>query len=221
MLLRRLVELLTPGECLDCGGDGSVLCGRCMAENVVFPLQRCYQCGLATVDGVTCERCREHLVLQGVSVGAAYTGAVKEMIWRLKFSRLRMAAQPAAELIMRVLPATVKVDVVTAVPIAPERYRERGYNQAELIAREVARRLGVRYAPLLARRDAVHQIGRGRDERLAQIKGAFLARRGLRDARVLIVDDVVTTGATLEECAQTLVAAGAANVWGGAVARHQ
>jgi ComF family protein len=153
-------------------------------------------------------------------VGAQYDGAVKEMIWRLKFFRLRTAARSAAQLVARALPETLEIDVVTAVPIAPERYRERGYNQAELIARAVARRLNVRYTPLLARLDAGHQVGRGRHDRLSRIQGAFLARRALCGERVLIVDDVVTTGATLEECAQTLMAAGAAEVWGGAVARH-
>jgi predicted amidophosphoribosyltransferase len=85
------------------------------------------------------------VALAGVSVGAFYDGAVKDAIWRLKFSRLRAAAGPAAELVVRALPGS-NFDLVTAVPTSPERYRERGYNQAELIGRAVAERLGVRYA---------------------------------------------------------------------------
>jgi ComF family protein len=220
MLLRRFIELLTPVSCLECGADGAVLCAECVTRNAGLAWQRCFRCGLPAVGGATCERCVVGAGLQGVSVGARYDGAVKDMIWQLKFSRLRMAAEPAAELVARALPPDMALDVVTAVPIAPDRYRERGYNQAELIARAVARQFNLRYIPLLARTDAVHQVGRGRQERLAQIKGAFYARRGLAGERVLIVDDVITTGATLGECARMLLEVGAGEVWGGAVARH-
>lgn len=97
---------------------------------------------------------------------------------------------------------------------------ERGYNQSELVARLVARRLGVPYCPMLGRVTSEHQMGLGRHERLEQIQGAFFALRPVPGARVLVVDDVITTGATLSECATTLSAAGAQLVWGAVVARH-
>jgi ComF family protein len=180
----------------------------------------CYRCGLPSVAGLTCERCKVETALSGVAVGARYDGAVKELVLRLKFYRLRAAARVAAALVLAALPEDLVVDVVTAVPVAPARYRERGYNQSELLARAVAAGLGRRYTPLLGRTGSEHQLGQDRVARLEQIRGAFYARRWLDGRRVLVVDDVVNTGATLSECAETLVAVGAGEVWGAAVARH-
>lgn len=220
MVIRRLIELLAPVQCLHCGLDGSILCDVGVGFSAQTRLQQCFRCGVSMAQGRTCERCVLQSALVGVAVGAHYGGVMKELILQLKFHRLRSAAEVAAELIVQALPRDLAPDVVTAVPVAPERYRERGYNQAELIGRAVAARIGVRYAPLLGRLTSAHQLGRGRAERLAQIKGAFYGRRELRGEQVLIVDDVVTTGATLDECAVMLREAGAGEVWGGAVARH-
>jgi ComF family protein len=220
MLIQRFVELLTPLQCLECARDGAVLCDGCVGNYSSAKPQVCFQCGLLSPAGRTCERCRIDTALAGVSVGAHYDGAVKELVLQLKFHRLRSAAAVAAELVLVALPEDLAVDMVTAVPVSAARYRERGYNQAELVARAVAQRLRLPYAPLLGRETSVHQLGHDRLTRLGQIKGAFYPRRGLRAERVLVVDDVVTTGATLAECAETLVAAGAESVWAGAVARH-
>ncbi len=138
----------------------------------------------------------------------------------LKFQRQRAAAQVAATLIVAALPPGLRLDAVTAVPVAPARYRERGYNQSALIARFVARRLALPCRTLLVRANARHQLGRGRAERLEQIQGAFYAPARLNGERLLIVDDVLTTGATLAECARSLRTAGSGPVWAATVARH-
>jgi ComF family protein len=145
---------------------------------------------------------------------------VKELILRLKFHRAQGAAVAATKLVLRGLPEGHPLDLVTSVPVSPGRLRERGYNQSELVARQLARRVGLPYRALLARTTSGHQLGAARGTRLEQVKGAFHARRALGAERVLIVDDVITTGATLSECAEVLMAAGAGSVWGAAVARH-
>jgi ComF family protein len=157
--------------------------------------------------------------LAGVAIGAYYDGPVKEMILKLKFHRLQAAADVGAELVLAALPHW-PVDVVTAVPVSPVRRRERGYNQAELIARRVAAAMDVPYAPLLARTGTTHQLGLDRRSRLELVQGVFYAVRECVGQRVLVVDDVVTTGATITECANALKQAGAAEVWAAAVARH-
>jgi ComF family protein len=220
MLIRRFVELLTPMQCLSCGADAAVLCTTCLADFGSGKAQVCYRCGVTSVTGRTCERCLPNTALTGVVVGAHYGKAIKELILQLKFHRLRAAAEVAAELVLAALPEDVMVDVVTAVPVAPARYRERGYNQSELLARAVAAELRRPYAPLLGRTSSAHQLGQDRVVRLEQVRGTFYARRQLDGARVLVVDDVVTTGATLGECAKVLRVAGAGEVWGAAVARH-
>lgn len=193
MLLRRVIEILTPMDCFGCGKEGFVLCSVCL-ESASQPHQ-----------------------LTGVAVGSQYEGAVQELILALKFQRLRAAVEVAATLAVRAVPAGT-FDVVTSVPISAARYRERGYNQSELIARQVARELGLPYRSTLGRDTSLHQLGLTRAERLAQIRGAFYPTRQLTGERVLIVDDVVTTGATLNECRRQLLSAGAGGVWGLAVA---
>lgn len=221
MFIRRFIELLAPTNCLGCGVEGAVLCTACLLDAGRKAREKCFQCLKISVGGATCVECRPLTRLAGVSVGTGYDGAVKELIWRLKFHRLREAAEVAAFLVVKALPKDLVPDVVTSVPVAPVRYRERGYNQSELVARQVAARLGLPYTSLLGRVNAVHQIGLGREERLEQIDGAFYSMRNLSGQRVLVVDDVVTTGATLSECAKTLAAAGTSEVWGAVVARRQ
>jgi ComF family protein len=112
------------------------------------------------------------------------------------------------------------IGLVTAVPVSAARYRERGYNQAELVAKVVAGRLGLPYSAVMGRHASVHQLGLDRRTRLEQVKGSFYALKKLDGRRMLVVDDVVTTGATMSECAAVLCEAGAGEVWGAAVARH-
>ena len=117
----------------------------------------------------------------------------------------------------------ISVDAVVPVPLHPKRLRERGYNQAELLAREVAKTLDL---PMEA--NAVERVSHGPpqarsralEERGASVQGAFEARARVDGRRILLVDDVCTTGATLDACAQALKAGGAACVWGLTFARE-
>jgi competence protein ComFC len=162
-----------------------------------------------------------HLVIRGVSVSSYYDGPIKELILRLKFSRNRSAADVAAELILlRIERPDMIFDIVTSVPISAARYRERGYNQSELIARRVAYKLGLPYQPLLGRRNGEHQLGKDRKTRIEQVKNVFYSQKSCAGLRVLLIDDVVTTGATLDACARSLKGGGAKNVWGAVVAKH-
>jgi competence protein ComFC len=217
-MLQRLIELLAPATCFGCGVEGDVICTTCLVMVPVRP-GRCYGCNRVSVGGWTCEACRPASALTGVVVATDYEGAVKEAVLRLKFERSRATARVLAELVVGRL-GGVEVDVVTAVPIAPVRYRERGYNQSELIAREVAKRLGLPYRLTLGRTTNEHQMGRRRNERLSGVAGVFYGVGRLSDERVLVVDDVITTGATLAECAAVLWEIGAGEVWGAVVARH-
>jgi competence protein ComFC len=220
MLIRRLVELLTPEDCLGCGRDAVVLCTTCIDSFGLAKANECFACRLPSPAGRTCQRCRNDTALSGMAVGAYYDGVVKELILRLKFHRLRSAEEAAASLVLAALPGAWGAQIVTSVPISASRYRERGYNQSELIARRVASRLALPYAPLLGRASSTHQLGVDRRTRFEQVQGAFYLARECAGRSVLVVDDVVTTGATLSECAGVLSTAGARAVWGAAVARH-
>jgi ComF family protein len=110
--------------------------------------------------------------------------------------------------------------VITSVPTISTHIRQRGYDHAALIAREVARQRGVKYQALLKRRTTTVQQGARRKERLKQAEGAFEAARHIDGSTVLIIDDIFTTGATLHYAATTLLAAGAREVWVAVVARQ-
>ncbi len=153
-------------------------------------------------------------------MGANYDGTVKELILQLKFHRLRAATEAAAEIMLRTEPYWPRVHMVTSVPVSASRQRERGYNQSELLAKAVARRVGLPYSAALGRLTTTHQIGLDRRSRFEQVESAFYAKRALMGQQVLLVDDVVTTGATLSACAGMLRDAGAAGIWAVAVARH-
>jgi len=220
MLMQKLIELLAPATCVGCASEGDWLCRSCQTEHICVPDPACYRCEKLALDGNTCSDCSEVGGLTRVTAAAIYRGPMKELIRILKFKRGRSAANVAARLILQQLPPSLDLDVVTAVPISPSRYRERGYNQSELIAKIIARRLGVPYRSTLMRSSTAHQIGLSRLDRLAAIKGSFQTIRRLDGQRILVVDDVLTTGATLSECAAVLSSAGAASVQGATVARR-
>ncbi|MGD9997946.1 MAG: ComF family protein [Ilumatobacteraceae bacterium] len=140
-----------------------------------------------------------------------FEGAVRRAILGLKFANQRAVARYLADLVVRRLSAAdAEFDVVTWAPTSSRRARRRGYDQAELLARHVARRLGIPCRRLLWRRHGAPQAGRGRAERLDG--PGFRGRPAAAQLRVLLVDDVVTTGSTLHAAADALRAAGIGHV---------
>jgi predicted amidophosphoribosyltransferase len=138
-----------------------------------------------------------------------YDGAGRELVARLKYRNAR-GSIPFLARGMAALAPPLGVDLVTWAPTTPGRLRARGFDQAQLLARGVARRLGVPCRPLLRRRPGPAQTGR--DAAARHAGPTFAARRSLAGARILLVDDVVTTGATVSAAARALREAGAAGV---------
>jgi ComF family protein len=155
---------------------------------------------------------------------ALYKAGIVRAILLLKFERVeplgRWFAARLAEIATR---EALQADIVVPVPLHRQRERERGYNQAELIAKPVARKLGLPYRPVLLVRTKPrpNQHILSLDERWSSVRGAFATRQGSQvdNLRVLLVDDVMTTGATLDACAKALRGAGAKSVIGLTVAR--
>ena len=168
---------------------------------------------------VICTTCRFSLVgprprLAGLDVRAAvpFTGRARRVVLGLKYRNRRQVARHLAGLVVNAVVADGRqVDVVTWAPTGAGRRRDRGFDQGELLARYVARQLGVPARALLRRSAGSRsQTGRSRSERLAGVR--FDARPGLEGLQVLVVDDVVTTGATLVAARAALRAAGASAV---------
>lgn len=146
----------------------------------------------------------------------SFEGVARSAILSLKFRNKRPVAKHLATLMVRRLHlggrGTRSFDVVTWAPTSSSHLRERGFDQAELLAREVARQLGVPCRRMLYRSHGAPQTGRNRAQRLAADGPAFRARPVRPDVRVLVVDDVITTGGTLQAAGRALSAAGVAHV---------
>lgn len=230
-----LADLFFPPKpfCPLCGGAGGPggFCDACRSFLEKASLQPfCPVCGRffaaekSGFSGGPCRDCRLGARSFGaVRAAGPYEGALKEAVLKFKYGGERHLAAGLAGLMARAargLPLE-NIDRVVPVPMAAGRLRQRGYNQAELLAREVAGLLGLAVdgRALVKVRETPAQAGLNREERLANLAGAFWAREGrVRGRGILLVDDVVTTGSTMTAAAGALAGAGAAGVWGLAAA---
>jgi len=174
-------------------------------------------------DSGRCALCRLGLAgFDAVYTFGSYAGAMRALIHLFKFSRISTLARPLGAFLKRALPIEQTFDVIVPMPLHWRRRWNRGFNQAELLAHEVARRSATPVRNLVKRRRATTaQAGLTNAKRRANVQGAFKIKPGVRlnGQRVLLVDDVFTTGATAAACARALKRAGAAHVTLLAVAR--
>lgn len=222
-LLERLIAPFTPFDCLVCGKEGSLLCGFC-AQDALIPLpSRCYRCKKLTTDFKVCEKCRKHTVLKHAWIATSYDGMAQQLVKCYKFERARSAGTILADAIEAALPLLSKDTLVIPVPTATSRMRIRGYDQAQLLARELAKARGLAYLRAVTRISQSRQVGATRKQRHEQLKNAFLVTHPslIKNQNVLIIDDVTTTGATLEAIATVLKQAGAKTVTAAVFAQRQ
>jgi ComF family protein len=161
-----------------------------------------------------CPACLTVSELSAVHAAARYNQpAVKHVLWRLKFDRAQAAADDIARALALYIPEGRYI--VVPAPTAAIRARQRGYDQACLIAKASVKLSPERltYCPALARLGSKRQLGNSRDQRTTQLEGAFRVKRSLKSGLpILLVDDVITTGATLQAAAKALTQAGAPRV---------
>lgn len=198
-----------------------MLCDWCKYEALSPVPSRCYRCQKVTEDSATCSACRRHSNLKHVWITSEYLSLSKVLIAKLKFERAQDAAQIIAELMSEKLPYFSRDTMVTFVPTATGRRRQRGYDQAELIARRLSVLLDLKFGSLLLRSGQSRQVGAAKAQRKRQLTEAFRPNsRNVAAARnVLLIDDIVTTGATIEAAAQTLKAAGIKDIKAAAFAQ--
>jgi ComF family protein len=212
-LLEKAVGLLAPHACLTCGSEGSLLCSWCFNEYYQPVPSRCYKCSAATKDSAVCAKCRRKTPLKHVWVCTEYKGLAKHLIHAFKFERAQAAAPVIAAYMQNNLPYIADA-IIVPVPTATSRIRQRGYDHAELIATSLARKTSLKAKRLLRRHGQARQVGTKRAERARQLQGAFYSTKpeAVKGRYILLVDDVLTTGATLEETATVLKKAGADQV---------
>ena len=233
-LLEAAVSLLYPPVCTLCGGKtraSEYLCERCEAKATPIVAPFCQQCSEpfegAIATAFTCANCAHRTIYFDAAV-AAYRGRgiVRQIIHDFKYGRqihLR-------HLVARWLYAAFdderlrgrEFDMIVPVPLHPARQRERGFNQANLLAELLTAQISIPSKPVLKRvRYTTTQTALDRAERMENLHNAFRLRRNanVRGLRVLLIDDVLTTGSTLSECARILKRSGAISVYAATAAR--
>lgn len=200
-LWHSALDFFFPPHCLACGRLGSRYCPHCLAQLPFPPI-------LHTPEGAL----RLHIA------AAPFEGALRDAIHALKYEGVRpLAPILAARLAEAFARGDFQAQAIVALPLHPDRLAQRGYNQAALLAQALAVHLKLLYLPDAAQRirDTAPQVGLNRQERAANVAGAFRADpEQVRDLRLLLVDDVITTGATMRACAEALRQAGAADICG-------
>lgn len=216
-LPQRLLDLLYPPRCAGCGRGGAWYCARCRAQTPPVPAPSCRRCG-QPLSGSDCWSCASAPpVAHMVRAATLFEGPIRQAIHRLKYSNLTAVAPVLGGLLVDAYRDSVwSADVIVPVPLHPARQRLRGYNQAERLARPLAKTLGISLAPQALRRvrATADQIGLDPGGRRANVGGAFAVAQAasVTGRSVLLIDDVATTGCTLDACAAALLDSGAAGV---------
>jgi competence protein ComFC len=222
-----LLDSVFPPECLHCATEGDWLCKDCLNQTILIKSPTCPFCDRLSPLGKTCPRCKNNHALFGCRSIWHYTHTVPSLIRGLKYKGIKSSklfiTPYLADLFNELPLPKYRPILITSIPSPQHRIIERGFNQSELLAKDLASYLNLQYCPLLKRNtQAVSQTKLSRKERLANAKNQFslsVKPDKLPDYTIVIVDDVITTGATLSSTASALKQGGAKQVWALTVAK--
>lgn len=212
-VLEKLFDIVAPYDCLVCGEESRLICAWCWPDSLQANPSRCYLCLRASSGCSVCSKCQPRTPIRYLWAATNYSSVAKTLVGCMKYHQQRQAAVLIAQKLNETVPYLSDV-VISYVPSASSRLRQRSFDHSRLIAKEFARLRGLDFAPVLMRRNQLRQVGHTRTERIKQAEGAYRAinPRFISKKRIILIDDVLTTGATIEEAAKTLKRAGAKSV---------
>lgn len=219
-LKRIALDLLFPQWCIGCGREGNYICDSCRQAlpRILPPI--CPRCGKPQSDGMLCPACGDGSSgIDGIRSPFLFDGVIRQAVHELKYRNIRALVEPMGELLFDyILENPVPGEVLVPVPLHRKRLRERGYNQSALLAKQMGKLTGMAVVDdCLIRR--LHTPPQARttniEERRTNVTNAFsCSGRELEGKQVILIDDVTTSGTTLNICAETLKESGATSVWG-------
>lgn len=193
--LRLVFDLVFPISCLGCGKEGVWICSDCQAAVSAFPGKDAGRIKISGIDEIIIATSYENELIQ-------------KAVHLLKYKSIASLAEPLAQIILRNtgIKSMEKNSLFVSVPLHKQRRRERGFNQSELIAKHLADAEGweTGNSVLVRKRHTAPQMKLDREDRLQNLKDAFVLNKSVVNKNIVLVDDVLTTGGTLKECAQTL-----------------
>jgi ComF family protein len=221
------LDIFFPKNCVFCGTPESWLCDKCFSKIVLVKSPSCPNCKTLMPDGKFCSHCCRKSQLSGIMISAYYEeGPLREAICSYKYKFIKELADPLSNLLISHLqehPLPPEA-ILVPVPLHKSRLRQRGFNQAAILAEKVSEVFGLEYNPdiLVRIRKTKPQVELSGKARRENIKGAFSCQKPnfVKGKNIILIDDVCTTGATLEGCAAELKEANASKVWGLVLARQ-
>jgi len=225
-LKQKTLDFLFPPHCVSCGKGGVFLCRKCRNKLIYLQPPLCTRCSKPIRIGTICPKCQaQNLDIDGIYSIFKYGGAIRQAVIQFKYENTKVLADPLSYFMMEYLKKhQLSFDLIIPVPIHKLRLRERGYNQSSLLAQRLSRitRIPVAEGVLIRTKHTPSQAKSDNvDQRRKNIKNAFkCVSHDISGKRILLIDDVCTSGATLNSCATSLKSAGAASVWGLTLAKE-
>ncbi|MBN2041410.1 MAG: ComF family protein [Spirochaetes bacterium] len=225
-VLFRLLDFFAPSCCINCGKnikyEDAYLCGKCLSEIRFISGQSDSSSADLKDNYCATDSDRQFYVRKNITI-ADYSGVMKEILHHYKFNKVRRLYKHLTELAYNEIEQFQDItEIVTSVPVNRIKKWRRGFNQSELIAKAVAKRLNKKYATLLKDRYKFEtQKKLNYRDRFLNIINRYkiISDKHIKNRNILIIDDIFTTGATLNECARILMSAGANNVYSLTIAR--
>ena len=222
-IIKPLLDFIFPPYCVICKeplNGARVVCDECFDDIIPIPIPFCNRCGtpLKPNEDITCRRCNENpLALRYIRGVGIFAEPLRTIIHLFKYDRKLSLGKRLSNLLVGVFNSSTvlqNADIITPVPLHSVRYRERGYNQSEIIARGLSDGVGIRYENLVKRIRYTRSqtLMNEQNDRIKNVEGAFKVIGDVKGKNVLIVDDVTTTGATLNAVAKEMLEAEAQSV---------
>jgi ComF family protein len=217
-IFESVIDIFAPHSCVECGLEGALVCDGCqMGVYMAESQSHCVTCDTPTAPSTfLCEACASSSDVHHIWAIGPHVGSLERLIEMVKFQRARAAALQLATGLNYTLPPLASATTIMAIPTATSRIRQRGYDQVQEIAKHLSRLRNVQRANGLERQHGLRQVGADREQRRRQAQTAFSPAPVLatlaRDTPILLVDDVLTTGATIFAAAAVLQSQGFTNV---------